>query len=159
MNSNQHSNQSRLQLLETFIANEGLLQRFSDFENDVNICHSTDNDAEYPDCHAVSLVDRSLLSMYHETKALIEWFGLSDLIGGLSDMASDYMFTYKSNKQNDFAEAAMKVDDMRGKTQMVLGLIKCMTGLNRHIDNVEKLRNRAGGHLFSKYPEVWPKTH
>lgn len=68
MNPNQHSKQNRLQLLETFIANEGLSQRFSDFESSVNICHSKDIEADHPDCHSVSLVDRSLLTMYYETK-------------------------------------------------------------------------------------------
>ncbi|MEO6282851.1 MAG: hypothetical protein ABIN80_13090 [Dyadobacter sp.] len=84
---------------------------------------------------------------------------MSEIIGGLSDLASDYMFTYKSNKQNDLAKAAIQVDQIRDTTQMALRLIKCITGLNHYINNVETFKDTVSGHLFSKYPHVLPQTH
>jgi hypothetical protein len=159
MNPNQHSIENRLIMLESFIANEALSERFLDFEKSMNDSYLKENGTDFPDYHSVVLVDKSLLNMYFETKDLIDWFGLSALVGGLSDLASEYMFTYKSNKQDDLLAAAIQVDHVRDTTQMALRLIKCITGLNHYIHNVETFKDRVSGHLFSKYPHVLPQTH
>jgi hypothetical protein len=153
MNPIENSKQNRLLLLESFIASEGLSERFLDFENSINAQYLTGNGSSKPD-YSVALVDKSLLTMYFETKELIDWSGLSGVIGGLSDLASEYMFTYKSNKQGDLQAMAVQVDHIRDTTQMVLRLIKCVTTLNHYINNVEKFKDTVSGHLFSKYPDV-----
>ena len=154
MNPIQNSKQNRLQLLESFIVKQGLSTQFSEFVEAIetqSISGAFDNEPLHP---SAKLVDRCLLRVYLETKELIEWFGLSPIVGCLSDLASDHMFSYKGHEQDDLADAAVQSDQLREKTQLVLGLIKYMNNANHHIQSAERFKYEASGHIFAKYPDL-----
>jgi hypothetical protein len=74
---NQNSKQNRLELLESFIAKQGLSTQFLEFANALEK-HNLSETFEYMPLHpSAKLVDRSLLHVYLDTKEFIEWFGLS----------------------------------------------------------------------------------
>jgi hypothetical protein len=75
-------------------------------------------------------------------------------VGCLSDLASDHMFSYKGHEQDDLAVAAVQSDQVRNKTQLVLGLIKYVTSVNHDISSAERFKYEASGHLISKYPDL-----
>jgi hypothetical protein len=155
---------SRLKI-QCFLADQGLLREFETFHEDERrpdwqklwadkYALMTDERSSY-NFHG-KLIDEKTVELFNISRGMLERYGVSEIIGALSDLADNYQNKYYEELGEGEVRDFEQSEDIQSRSQVALWVIKYVAAVYKNVDYISNVRRMAksDGSFLAKFENL-----